>query len=477
MTELDKSKLPIILRLTAALTSLVFLAGLSGFAYSGTFSRLWTDDFCYSNEIQQYGVFYGTLDWLQTGGNRFSALWGVALSDIFGVYAARWLPALLLLAWVLAAWWFIRGLARFFQIHVPPMLSPLLALGLVFIAAFAAPHRLQTIYWRMGSLHYSLPLVLFLFMASLTLRAWPAKGQYLRMPEVAVVTTLGAFIAAGLSETYAAFQTGILGLALMAVLFLMKSKSWQTGLPLLAGPLLGSLAGMAVMAFAPANAWRQALLPPPDNFGIFLQYTLRYSFDFAVQMLSSVPIPLIILVSLAAASGLWVGFSQKSSHLFLAGAIVLLVSFGLVVCAIAPSVYAGLQYPTGRALNVAWFALILGMGTTGLVWAAGLRQVLHRLPVVVWTAAAALVFLLCCAYGLRSLPSILDEANQMQVWSVRWDARHQSILAQRVQGIQDVVVPEIEVVRSLEDIGPDTDHWVNTCTAGYYQIDSIQALP
>lgn len=477
MTEPDKNKFPIILRLAAVLACLVFLVGLAGFAYSGTFSRLWTDDFCYSNEIQQYGVFNGTLNWLQTGGNRFSALWGVALSDVFGVYAVRWLPALLLLAWVLAAWWFIRGLARFFQIHVPPMFSPLLALGLVFIAVFATPTRLQTVYWRMGSLHYSLPLVLFLFMAGLTLRAWPAKGQYLRMPEVAVVTTLGAFIAAGLSETYAAFQTGILSLALMAVLFLMKNKGWQTGLPLLAGPLLGSLSGMAVMALAPANAWRQALLPPPANFGILLQYTLRYSFDFVIQMISSVPVPLIILVGLAAATGLWVSFPQKLANLFMAGGIVLLVSFGLILCAIAPSVYAGLQYPTGRALNVAWFIFVLGVSAASLLWAAGLRWVLHRLPVVVWTAAAVLVFLLCGAYGMRSLPSVLDEANQMQTWSVRWDARQQSILAQRKQGFQDVVVPEIEVVRSLEDIGPKTDFWVNTCTAGYYQVHSIQALP
>ena len=477
MIEPDEKTIPLILRLAAGLACLVFLAGLVCFAYSGTFSRLWTDDFCYSSEIRQYGVFHGTLDWLQTGGNRFSALWGVALSDVFGMYAVRWLPAILLAAWVVAAWWFMRGFARFFQVRAAQILTLLLALGLVFIGVFAAPHRLQTLYWRMGSLHYSLPLVLFLFMAGLTLRAWPAKGQYLRMPEVVIVTTLGAFIAAGLSETYAAFQTGALSLALIVVLVLMKSKGWQTGLPLLAGPLLGSLAGMAVMAFAPANAWRQALLPPPANLGVLLQYTLRYSVDFVFQTLSSVPVPLVVLVGLAAASGLWVNFPQKSPHLFLAGGVVLLVSFGLILCAIAPSVYAGLQYPTGRALNVAWFTLILGLGTVSLLWAAGLRQIFHNLPAGFWTAAAVLVFLLCGAYGLRSLPSILDEAGQMQVWSGRWDARHQSILAQQEQGIRDVIVPEIEVIRSLEDIGPKTDFWVNTCTAGYYQVDSIQALP
>lgn len=462
------------LRLGILLAGLAVLAGLAAFAYAGTFSRLWTDDFCYSGEIQTNGFFNGTLDWLQTGGNRYAALWGVGVMDLFGTYAVRAMPAVVLVLWVLTGWWALYAAQKRLKIQFVAGGGLLLALALVFVAVFAAPHRLQTLYWRMGTLHYTLPLVFFLGMVALTLRAWPAAGKALHAPETAALTALLAFVAAGASETYAAFQTGALLLALAVFLAVNRRGAWSAGLPLLLTPLLTSLAGMAVMALAPANAWRQTLMPPPDNLGVLISYTLRYTFDFYVQTLTSTPLPLAVWLAVCAAAGLLLRHAWNVKRLLGMAAAALLIGAGLAACAIAPSVYAGLQYPAGRALNVAWFALLSGLGAASLLAAAALKA---AFPARWWGAAALLLALGCGAYTVRGIPAILDEAQTLAVKAARWDARQALILTSRAQGDLDVIVPEVDVVSSLEDLGADTDYWINACMANYYQVDGLQALP
>jgi hypothetical protein len=460
-------------RLGLALASLALLAGITAYAYAGTLSRLWADDFCYSSQIQSLGLFKGTLNWLQTGGNRYGALWGVAAVDFFGARAGQALPAVILALWLLACGWALWALDRRLGLRFRSLSAPLLACGLVLIAVFAAPDRLQTLYWRMGTLHYTLPLILFLIMAAMTLLAWPRSGKGLPAPEVAAVTALLAFAAAGASETYAAFQTGALLLAVLA-LIIFSRRRYTAAWPLLAAPLITSLAGMAVMATAPANAWRQALMPPPDNLGIFLTYTLRYTLDFCVQVLVSKPLPLAVWLALSAAAGLLVQSERSRRHFWLASAGMLLSGLGLAACAIAPSVYAGVQYPAGRALNVAWFALLIGWGGAVFCAAAALRP---RFPLRLAQAAALGLALAGGIYGLRALPSISAEISAMTVKAERWDARDALIQTQRAAGELNVIVPEVDVVSTLEDINGDPDFWINACEAGYYHLDSIQALP
>lgn len=468
-------------RLLVVVTLLALLAGLAATAYAGAYTRFWADDYCYSGEAQENGLLAGTLDWYQTGGNRFAAFWGVAASDWLGVRVVSWLPGLLLAAWVAAAWVALTRVAGRLGVQAWPGWFGLAAVGWVFFTALMAPHRLQTLYWRMGLLHYSLPLVFFFLNAGLLARAWPSSAGK-RLPWLALILSAWlALVAAGLSETYAAFQTGALLLALGCTLWLGRGLVRRRGLALLAAPLAASLLAMVLMALAPANAWRQAEMPPPAGIGQLLGYTLQYTLDFAIDTLKTVPLPLAVFLALAAALGLLAGDAltarANTRSLILAGLLSLLGSLALAACAIAPSVYAGLQYPAGRALMVARFGFLLGAGLAAFL-AGGL---LYRLAAPRWgwrpALAGLLVLLVVSAYGLRSLALPLSEAREMAVKAARWDARHAQILSARLQGVRDITVPELDVVTSLEDLSPLPSAWVNVCAAHYYQVESITALP
>ena len=468
-------------RLLVAVTLLALLAGLAATAYAGAYTRFWADDYCYSSVAQENGLLAGTLDWYQTGGNRYAAFWGVAVSDWLGVRVVSWLPGLLLAAWVAAAWYALARVTGRLGVRAWPGWFGLAAVGFVFFTTLMAPHRLQTLYWRMGLLHYSLPLVFFFLNAGVLARAWPSSAEK-RLPWTTVIlSALLAVIAAGLSETYAAFQTGALLLALGCTQLWARGLVRRRGLALLVAPLTASLLAMILMALAPANAWRQAEMPPPASIGQLLGYTLNYTLAFAIDTLKTVPLPLAVFLALAAALGLLAGgpLTARAStrSLILAGLLSLLGSLALVACAIAPSVYAGLQYPAGRALMVARFGFLLGAGPAAFL-AGGL---LNRLAAPRWNwrpaLAGLLILLAVSAYGLRSLALPLSEAREMAVKAARWDARHAQIVSARLQGVREITVAELDVVTSLEDLSPLSYAWVNVCAAQYYQVESITALP
>jgi hypothetical protein len=153
--------------------------------------------------------------------------------------------------------------------------------------------------------------------------------------------------------------------------------------------------------------------------------------------------------------------------LCLAGGVV------LSACAIAPSVYAGLQFPAGRALMPARFALLAGLAGACVCLAAWIRQV----SVLERRAVPLLLTILLAGsfYTARHLSRPLPEQAEMTIWAERWDERDALIRERRDAGEIDLVIAEVEVVRGLEDIGPDADHWVNRCAAIYYGVETITA--
>jgi hypothetical protein len=457
--------------------------GLSAYAWAGSFARLWADDFCYSAVVQDYGVLAGTGYWYQVGGNRFSALWGVALSDLFGAEVSAWLPGVMVILWVSAGWFTLANLAKRLGWSTKwTGWTIIAALALVYFNFLMAPHLLQSLFWRMGMLHYTLPLVIFVFSLGSLVRAWPRQNESKQRLWPTAVTSAGlAFVAAGLSETYAAFQAG----ALLAGLFLgviLVSRSLRLRVVALLSPaLIFSLLAMGIMALAPANAWRQAALPPPASTVDLIGYTLRYAQAFVIDSLRTLPLPGLVFTALFFGFGVLVGQQPegnwKKKQLSIGFFLALLLGFGLILCAIAPSVYAGLQYPAGRALTVARFAYLLGLGGAALIAGCLANRMLpgNLRPLLI--VAALLIFFASSLYTIRSLTYPINEGQVLQVKAQRWDARHELIQEARSTGLRDLRVQEVDVVSSLEDIGPNPEYWVNGCVAQYYGLDSITALP
>lgn len=462
--------------LTLLISGIGFAVALAATAYAGVFTRLWADDYCYAAVAQRDGLLGGMLYWYQNGGNRYAAFLGVAVSNWFGAGVVSVLPAVLIVSLVACGAYAMSGVARLLGWRVGRVWVWLAGAGWAFFLVWTSPDRLQTLYWRLGLLHYSLPVVLWLLQVGLLARH---RLKAKRNSSVLWTAGLGllAFFTAGLSETAAAAQTMAYMLAAgMTVLLQRDPGNRNAGLVRLGGGLSASLLALVVMVLAPSNAWRQALLPPPASLNLLVEYTLRYSVAFAWDSLKTLPLPLVVLVLFNAGLALILpGGNDRRTALWMT-VLALVVGLVLMSAAIAPSVYAGLQYPSGRTLMTARFGLLVGVSAAAFLAADWLRHRMGgtrsaRLAMIAGLAA----LLLSGSYALRSVSLPLNEAQVMRVKAARWDAREVEILAQRDAGAKDVRIREVDVVSTLEDFSPDADYWVNGCAADYYQVERIIA--
>lgn len=475
-----KAALPGWVKGAALFGVLLFGAGTAIFAYAGTYSRYWADDYCYSAVIQQNGLPGGLLEWYKSSGNRFSTLVPVAFSELFGRSAIAFVPAAVLTLWAAAWVFFLRQLSRLLGWHLAWYWTVLLALVEVYFAALLAPDRLQTVYWRMGTFHYTLPIPLLLF--TLGLIAGRFRTVAGKESGVAFSLLVGflAFFAAGLSETFAALQSGFFALALLACGLFLRNGLLGQRVRLLGAALTGSALAMVLMMLSPSNAWRQAALPPPDNFLEVAPYAMRYAVDFIVYTIRGQIVPFLVYLAVLLTLPLLAFrletafFSRKA--LVIGAAISLLVTYLLIVCSFAPSAYAGLQYPAGRALMPGAFILLAGLGCAAFFAAQWIRCAVPVSPS--WQIAAAGVLLVAASlYPLRMVKIQRADIAELSTRTARWDARNVEVLSAIQAGRIDVQVQQVDVVQGLVDLDPDPAFWVNRCAAIFYRVDSIQAKP
>lgn len=458
---------------------LIFLAGLALFAYVGTYSRFWADDYCYTAAVKQNGLLDGLVKWYRSDGNRVSTLAVVAFADWFGWKSIEFSPLVVLAIWTGAWIFFLANLTRLFRWTAARSWLLLLALVEVYFAVFLAPDRLQSIYWRMGTYHYTLPIPLLLINLGMLAGAACQPGK--RAVWIGAASLGLSFFAAGLSETFAAMQTGALALAVAAVLIFSPLRLRRLAAGWLSAALAGSLLMMGVMALSPANIWRQAVMPPPDNMLLIIPYSLRFAGNFIFYTLRGQSTSFLVYMALLGALGLLAvptGQRRLSPKVGLAGAgVSLLVMYALIVCSFAPSALAALSYPAGRALMPGSFALLAGLGCAALFLGLTLRSVIPEAKQGWLMGLAVVMLLLLSLYPFRASIVARKDMDQLSSWAARWDTRDQQIRQAVAAGNLDITVRQVEVVQSLEDIGPDATHWINKCASVFYDAHSITAAP
>jgi hypothetical protein len=468
----------------ARLGIIVFLSGLALFAYAGTYSRFWADDYCYSATIKQLGLINGLVDWYHASGNRLSTLAVVAFTDLFGWRSIQFTSLGVLALWVAAWMFFLFQLRRLFHWTIAGYSLIILSLVEVYFAALLAPDRLQTIYWRMGTFHYTLPAALLLANLGLLASGYCMLASQ-RQKVWLWISPLSAFLglfAAGLSETFAAMQAGGLALMILAAWIILRGAQRLRSIGLLAAPFLGTLIMMTIMAMAPANAWRQAVMPPPANLLLIVPFSLRFAGDYILYSLRGQIVPFLIYggaVGLVAFLAFPTSASRLNLRVGLLGVLIsLLGMYALIVCSFAPSAYAGLSYPAGRALMPACFALLAGLGATAVFIGVSARQAVASSTHHAWLEVAALVlFVLVCLYPFRAAAVVQKDIARLSITSARWDARDVQIRQSIVNGNLDVQVKQVDVVESLEDMGPNPTQWVNACVSVFYGARSVTAKP
>lgn len=472
-------------RLIVLLALPAFLIPLIGYAYTGSFSRYWADDYCYNAALRIDGFWKSQVTFYQTTSDRYAVIPLVGLSELFGRAAIRFWPATAILLGLVGLTWLFKqaGRAAGTTLGLPERL--LLAALILFFTFWQAPNLFQVLYWRTGMLTYFMPLVFGIFLAGLALRQWR------RAETPAWVLLLGlalAFIAGGFSETTAALQAGALGLAALLVwaargLKAGDARRARAALALIGASLVGTLLAMALLFLSPSNQLRLVNMPEPAPWQVLLGYSFRYGFDFIRDTFSSQPLP--SLVSLLASFALGLAWNARredtqSPRIALGWlAADLIAMYLLIVCVCAPSVYVEVAYPEARALIAARLVMTLGLagaGWAGSLAAAGLARGL-RVPPKLSLVVGLLLVVVTALYPLRAARTIvLTDLPYYRQRAAGWDARDAEILHLAQRGQTQVAVPALDSIAGLMELQPEAQTFPNTCVAGAYGLAEITGV-
>lgn len=466
-------------RLFAALGITIFTAGLALFGYTGLFARLWADDYCYSGFIKTYGWWQGIVQWYLSAGTRFSTIATVGLVDVFGIAETPLQPGLLLIFWVAAWFYLLLQASQVAGWKVEKSWLFLIALAQVYFVTLLAPDRIQTIYWRVATLHYAFPLPWLMLHFAFILKYLRSRSWVRFWP--LFLAGVSAFYIAGQSETTSFMQAAIFGVGLLASWFLLKGSVRSRAAGLMAVSLTATIVVMAIMFLSPDNDRHLEGMLPPDNLWLIIPVAFRYVFDFIFYSIRGQIIPYLAFFGLSLAVSLLIQIhsrielSNRSWLSGVGGTLALMVLF--IFSSFAPSAYANLQYPGVRALMPGCFLLLFGLSLTAFFLVSGMIKISRQVGTGWLRTGALLLLVLSVLYPLRPVPYLLNELETMSVWAERWDARDQEIREAKANGIVDVQVRQIEVIRNLEDLGPDPGIWVNICAARFYGVRTITAIP
>jgi len=263
----------------------VFIA-LAAYSYQGFFSRYISDDYCHGGLINSYGFFGAIQTHYLTFSNRYMILVIPYLTGVFGSHKLSYLPALLIILWVIALVWLLRevgiALSANWKYLIPFLFSGLAS----FFVIYQAPNRYQSVFWEVGSVVHFAPLIWTTFLAASVLTVIRKRNTKKKLFRWGILFFVITFFIGGFSEMNGAL---IFSVALLffinLILWMEKGHKRDLSLWITGSILLSSLVSISVMALAPGNVLRIGEVP---TFFVFIQRILTYPIDFIVDSITLV---------------------------------------------------------------------------------------------------------------------------------------------------------------------------------------------
>lgn len=455
---------------------------LLGYSILGFFSRYYADDYCMSGLVLQRGFWQAQLEQYLSWSNRYAGMFVLSLSELFGRSAIQVWTALVVVLLVAALAWTLAEFNRWLALSFSRWMLILLAELAVFFMILFSPQLYQSLFWRIGLITYTLPLVFLVFLIGLIVycSVQTTPGQ---IPWKGVFACfLLAFFAGGFSETYVTLQTSLFSFGIAAVFFLARNPSRRNWLSMVIAVLAGSLLALAVVLAAPGNAIRQAAMPPPPGFLTLVKMVVTHAFLFIYRTLAanSLQVVLAVLIPSLLVYGYCVDRETprwRPSLLVLALLFIPAAGFVLIAVVMTPAAYIQSSYPDGRALVQAGFLMAVVLIIIGVLIGVIFTQ-LHQWaeePVPPYlhglVALLVVILLLYPVYDARKNAALLPEYRAR---AVSWDARDARIRAARQSGESMVVVKGFNAPGNLAEFQTDPKDWVNQCAASYYDLKIIQ---
>lgn len=476
----------------------LFLSSSAGILYVGllaTKMRLSGDDYCLDAVLLREGlwgmVIRSYLEVSMYNGNRYSQIFFSGLAGLSPIWGNGLLVVIALIIWLVGLTYLVRWISQ--RLCLSLKLPEVLLIGLSY-ACFVlwSTQRLdQSVIWRSAMTAYFMPMVALTWL--LIFIIWTAESKGLKMWQYAAIL-LTAILAAGFSETGAAFQAGSLGLVMILMLFHVKRKNGVNALllPVIIA-LIGVFIGVALMYFSPVTELRRSSLPGPTtlnelltllvlNIRVYFWHSIMrrtlyliipFIFGFGLGLIHFVITPQVSNQALA-------NFTWKHWVLFMV--LVSMSSIFLVACVMLPATYVQGSYPPERALILAQSVLTMAGMLGGVLMVLCFNSIFNLTKVrALWfqnmVSGVSLVLILCVVVSPTML--ITQNADKLPFytrWSQLWELRHEELLAAGRMNQDEIHVIELDhIVSDVGELSPDPDYWYNNCAEMYYSIKSIYA--
>ena len=471
---LDRRKTQRLFQTVLILANLFLFLALAVYAYRGFYSRYWADDYCFGTIYHDHGLFNGTGYFYQNVSNRFAAFFLVGLNELFGETAIHFLPALMILLTVLI---YMRVFQLLFQlIRFPQRWYVALFLNqlLTYFMLLMAPNLFQSLFWRSGMVSYFAPIPFFGLSLILLILGLIKGFPWYRWIGLFLV----AFFSAGLSETFAALETGSWLLMILGGLLFMKKEQRHSLLLGVTPALIGSLTAMCIMVLSPGNSMRLETLEQAASIWQVVYLALRYAASFSYHSIIGLPVPLLILFLTALIFAYHLsGHTESALDRKLFEKIFwgsLIAGFLLLVCVAAPTAYGMMAYPEERAWMLGRFVTVFMVITTGF----SLGIVSHRwLDRIVDTCLMSIIVLFILSlYPLKGAWTEWQQLPQWEATAQAWDRRNEQIMEKVEDGELSLTVQALDSIGTVAELNDDPHYWVNVCAAGYYGVGEITAL-
>jgi hypothetical protein len=448
---------------------------LIGYGIAGFHSRYLADDYCYDAQFIKKGFLEGQIDSyfspMPYSSNRYSlTLFSGIMWVIGGVETMPFFPLFCILVWGSSIFYLLLKIGQYFNISVPKLLYVLVTLTILLFTILLAPNRYQILFWRSGMLPYLIPLIFYTYIL----------GRFFYYLKIDRLGSLGAielgflaFISAGFSETVFAVQMGICLILIFITVISKKISGRNAALAIFVGLCLGAL----LLILNPTNSLRQNPFPDPPSITFVILYSILYAKDFFFYTVRGAWIPFIIIITLGFIIGWQFLKSIEITRKNLLKLILLSLSslFLLLVCLMAPTLWAMSAYPEQRGLLSGVYIIVICLFEIGLLLGVFGSQVSNgRITPLVETMVSVFAILFFALYFVRMVPSQLSMIGQYQERARLWDTRNSEIISRIDMGELNLLVPGINSIAQIIELQKDPGFWVNNCAAVYYQIDSIQ---
>lgn len=416
--------------------------------------------------------------------NRVTGMFLLSVSDLLGKSMIKYWTSLTILLWVIGLTWAILKINGLLRLQVPKWLVLLITEWIILFSILLAPQIYQSLFWRIGLITYTVPLVLLSFLIGILIQGYLKvkgnKGAWIWL----ITAGFFAFLGGGLSETYLALQISLLVLGLLMLVIINNKEVLKIGSKPIGSALIGSLLSLVVVLAAPGNAVRQAAISAHPAFIEFVRMVITNTFLFiyislknnAFQMVLAFFAPLMFVYF----AGIKMTLPVRPSSMVLVVLLSPIILWVTLAAVMAPAAYATSSYPDGRVLMDAGFIFVVFLVTEGVLFGMVLQQ-LHdfageTVPVKLRLLSAMFIFFMIF-YPLYDTYRSFRAIPEYQAFATVWDARDGRIKAAILTGSDQIVETSLVAPGHLEDISTDHKYWVNNCVTYFYGLSSITAAP